>query len=209
MAFVLHNSIQYNYEGEHNFTPFECVSLKLRTIGKSIRLLLVYRKQEIAFLTFVDEFVILIERYIMDMAKPVLLEDFNLHINELANPNRDTFCDLLECFNLKNNIFFPMHTSNNTLDLVLNALDDMTVKAFQQGELFSDCYAVHFDITVEKGLVNSKVRQYLKFKSIEPEAFRNDLKELFTNKVHDKNDLDGMVVAYSKGIKGVVDKHAP
>ena len=116
LAFVLHNGIQYNYEEEHNYTSFECASLKLRTMGKSIRLLLVYRKQEGAFLTFVDEFGSLRERYIMDMAKLVMLEDFNLHINELADPNVDTFCDLLECFNLKNKIFFPMHTSNNTLD---------------------------------------------------------------------------------------------
>ena len=111
----------------------------------------------------------------MDTAKLMLLGDFNLHINELADPNADTFHDLLECFNLKN-IFFPMHTFNNTLDLVLNVSDDMTVKAFQQGELFSDHYAVLFDITVEKGLVNSKMRQYHKFKTIELEAFKNDLR---------------------------------
>ena len=74
----------------------------------------------------------------MDTAKLILLEDFNLHINELADPNADTFPDLLECLNLKNNIFFPMLTSNNTLDLVLNVSDDLTVKAFQQGELFSE-----------------------------------------------------------------------
>ena len=42
----------------------------------------------------------------MDTAKLVLLGNFNLHINELADPNADTFHDLLECFNLKNNIFF-------------------------------------------------------------------------------------------------------
>ena len=171
LAFVLHNGIQYNYEREHNYTSFECVFLKLWTIGKSIRLLLVYRKQEVAFLTFVDKFVSLIERYIMDIAKLVLLVDFNLHINELAGLNVDTFCDLLECFNHKNNIFFPMHTSNNTLDLLLNVSDDLTVKAFWQGELFIDHYVVHFDITVEKGLVISKVKQYHKFKGIEIDAF--------------------------------------
>ena len=131
LAFVLHNGIQYNYEGENNYTSFKCVSLKLRTIGKSIRLLLVYKKQEVTFLTFVDEFVSLMERYILDMSKLILLGDFNLHINELAGLNVDTFCDLLECFNLKNNIFFPTHTSNNTLDLVLNVLDELTVKTFQ------------------------------------------------------------------------------
>ena len=119
-----------NYEGEHNYTSFECASIKLRIVGKSIRLLLVYRKQEVAFLTFVDEFVSLIETYIIDMAKLILLRDFNLHINELADPNVDTYHDLLECFNLKNKIFFPMHTSNNTCDLVLNASDDLTVKTF-------------------------------------------------------------------------------
>ena len=27
--------------------------------------------------------------------------------------------------------------------------------------------------------------------------------------MQDKNDLDGMLAAYSEGIKGVVDKHAP
>ena len=145
----------------------------------------------------------------MDTAKLVLLGDFNLHINELADPNADTFQDLLECFNLKTNIFFPMHTSNNTLDLALNASDGMTVKTFQQGEFLSDHYAMHFDITVGKGLVNSKVKKYHKFKSIEPEAFKNDLRELFANKMHDKNDLDRMLAAYSEGIKGVVDKDAP
>ena len=66
---------------------------------------------------------------------------------------------------------------------------------------------MHFDITVEKGLVNSKVRQYHKFKSIELETFKNNLRELFANQVQDKNDLDGMLAAYSEGIKGVVDKH--
>ena len=68
---------------------------------------------------------------------------------------------------------------------------------------------MHFDITIEKGLVNPKVKQYHKFKSIELDAFKNDLEECFANKVHDKNGLDGMLVAYSEGIKGVVDKHAP
>ena len=137
LAFVLHNCIQYHYEGEHNYTSFECVFLSKAENYRKIRLLLVYRKQEVAFLTFLDEFVSLIERYIMDTAKLILLEDFNLHINELADPNADTFHDQLECFNLKN-IFFPMHTTNNTFDLVLNASDDLTVKVFWQGELFSD-----------------------------------------------------------------------
>ena len=27
--------------------------------------------------------------------------------------------------------------------------------------------------------------------------------------MHDKNDLDGMLTAYSEGIKGVIDKHVP
>ena len=79
------------------------------------RPLLVYRKQEVAFPTFVDECVSLIERYIMVMAKLILLGNFNLHINELDDPNADTFPDLLEYFNLKNNIFFPMHISQQHL----------------------------------------------------------------------------------------------
>ena len=83
------------YEGEH--------------YKKSIRQLLVCGKKGVAFLTFVDEFVSLTERYIMDTAKLVLLGDFNLHINELADPSVDTIHDLLECFNLKNNIFFPIY----------------------------------------------------------------------------------------------------
>ena len=39
--------------------------------------------------------------------------------------------------------------------------------------------------------------------------FKNDLTECFANKVQDKNNLDGMLAAYSEGIKGVVDEHAP
>ena len=59
------------------------------------------------------------------------------------------------------------------------------------------------------GLVNSKVRQCHKFKSIELDVFKNDLRELFANKTQDKNNLDGMLAAYFEGIKGVVYKHTP
>ena len=66
----------------------------------------------------------------MDTDKLVLLGDFNLHIKELADPNADTFCDLLECFNLKTTSSFHPILPTTLLDLVLNASDDMTVKAF-------------------------------------------------------------------------------
>ena len=67
---------------------------------------------------------------------------------------------------------------------------------------------VHFHITVEKGLVNSKVNQYHTFQSIELDVFKNDFREPLANKVQDKNDLDGMLAAYFEAIKGLVDKHA-
>ena len=51
---------------------------------------------------------------------------------------------------------------------------------------------------LKRWLVNSKVKQYHKFKSIELDVFKNDLREIFANKVQNKNDLDGMLAAHSE-----------
>ena len=52
--------------------------------------------------------------------------DFNLYLNNEDDLDTCTFYEILECFDLTNNVNFATHTCGNTLDIVISDDRDMT-----------------------------------------------------------------------------------
>ena len=50
--------------------------------------------------------------------------------------------------------------------------------------------------------------QYIKVKSIDHSAMKNDLQDLVKS-CFEEDNLDTLVVSYESGLKGIMDKHAP
>ena len=59
------------------------------------------------------------ENNITSKSKFLLLEDFNIHINELHDEEAVTFHNFLSSFGLQNYVMFPTHRSQYILDLVI------------------------------------------------------------------------------------------
>ena len=78
------------------------------------------------------------ENNITDKSEFLLLGDFNIHINKLLDEEEVTFHDFLSSFGLQKHILFPMHKSQNTLDLIITHESADTVSNFMQGEMVSD-----------------------------------------------------------------------
>ena len=88
------------------------------------------------------------ENNITDKSHFLLLGDFNIHISKLHDDEAVTYHEFLSSFSLQNHILFPMHKSQNTLDLVITHESTDTMSNFMQGEIISDHFAVHFNMHV-------------------------------------------------------------
>ena len=49
----------------------------------------------------------------------VVSGDFNLHIDDIGNPDAQVFLDLMTVFGLQNHVHFKTHTGGHILDLIL------------------------------------------------------------------------------------------
>jgi endonuclease/exonuclease/phosphatase family metal-dependent hydrolase len=125
----------------------------------AIDILLIYRKDKISFLTFIDELTTLLETIITNTENFYLMGDFNIKVNNIKDPNTQTFLEFLECFDLQNNVTFPTHLYSNTLDLVISRKDDRSLNNFVQGEILADHHAIEFGMKAVVDLKTSKTRK--------------------------------------------------
>ena len=98
------------------------------------------------------------------MGHPILIMDFNTHLDQPDNSDTRTFNDFLDSMNLHNKVMFPTHTSLHTLDLVLEDLSNPVIETVSRGDLFSDHHFIHTSTLLEKDELTSKLVLYQKIK---------------------------------------------
>ena len=100
------------------------------------------------------------ENNITKRAEFLLLGDFNIHVNKLHDEKAVTFHDFLSSFGLQIHILFPMHKSQNTLDLFITYENVNIVSNFVQGEMISDHFAVLFDLHIPSRPKQEKIIRF-------------------------------------------------
>ena len=81
----------------------------------------------------------------------IIAGDFNLHVDDVANPDAQVFLDLLTAFGLQNHVKFPTHKSEHTLDLILKeCISSLSVKDSIPGLYLSDHISVVLHLFVDK-----------------------------------------------------------
>ena len=93
------------------------VSLK----NKSLNILGLYHpppKQHLTNATFLDELTELLTTRLPNLENPIILGDFNMHIEDKNNYNSKIFVNTMEDLGLKQHITAPTHYKENILDLI-------------------------------------------------------------------------------------------
>ena len=122
-----------------------------------------------------NEFTNLLESHINSSGELLLLGYFNIAINKPFDAGPATFLDLLNSFNLVNQVEKPIHRLSNTLDLIIHDADSNIIPRTKVGRLFSDHNIVLFYIATPSTTTTSKVQAYRKYKDINPNAFMKDV----------------------------------
>ena len=105
----------------------------------------------------------------------VIVGDRNIPTNQERQPDTVLFEETLDSLNFRNQVDFAVHHLNNSLDAVITIQDDPLVDTVVQGNLFSDHYWVHFNITNSTSTHQVKEIAYRKTKLISPDTFAYDV----------------------------------
>ena len=107
---------------------FEHMQLLIKSFGKWIRVIVVYRPppsatNKLTTSLFLSEFITLLENLSITSGELLILGDFNLHVDKPSDPDASQFFNLLYAFGLTQHVRESTHTHGHTLDLAMHTLE--------------------------------------------------------------------------------------
>ncbi len=138
----------------------------------------------------------------------VILGDFNLHVDLKSNPASLRFMEMLTFFDFHQYVDFPTHILGHTLDLIITSAAWHPTKVFCSDRI-SDHFTVIGDFDIPVPTQNEqKTIAYRKLKSIDIDAFKNDILNSSLIKEPCTNIID-LAAQFNDTLSSILDKHAP
>ena len=193
---------------------FEFVEWKVITKHHSFSLLGVYHpppseKHNQTNQQFIDEFTDTLVPVLAKEKNVFVLGDFNIHVNDLDDPDGNLMQDWLTAFGLENHVSFPTHKNGKTLDLVLSKYkQQLAVLSAEPGISVSDHteVVVYVDV-VKPALIRSEIN-IRKVDGITTDRFTMAIKKL-QEEIEATNDPNELASLYSERLKNILDELAP
>ena len=96
----------------------EYAKWKVTSMNSFLNILGVYRPHDGSIPQFLDIFMELLLDIVASNTNLVILGDFNIHVNDVDDPNTSIFLDTMTALGLKQHIKGPTHKSGNCLNLI-------------------------------------------------------------------------------------------
>ena len=207
------------------YKTFEYIECTLKTSTELLRFCNIYRRPYYARRhrftpnQFFPEFEDYLTTLVTKSGTPVLMGDFNLHLENVDDSNCRKFNDLFEQFCYKQNVpsDVPTHRDGGCLDLVLTcneAASNVTKVRVHPHGTSSDHFMVSFELNCSPELTKrNETVSYRNFKSINIPDFKLDLKNSSLRNVislpDTSDNLDVIVNTYTELLQVLMDKHCP
>ena len=107
---------------------------------------------------------------------PIIMGDFNLHVNNENDKDSMNFLEMMLTLGLKQNVMFDTHKSGNTLDLIFTETNStISVKLVYKGEQLSDHSIVHMVLSLWKDKYEKRVIQFRDLTNLNYEELADDI----------------------------------
>ena len=170
-----------------------------------LNVLCVYRLPDGSIPQFVDIFTELLVDILTSNTNLVVVEDFNIHVNDINNPNANIFLDTMMALRLKQHVEGPTHKSGNCLDLTFTE-EISRAKAIgcSKGMFVSDHSSIQCVLDIPKENCAQKEITYRKLRDVDRSQLVKDmsLEEIKTEK------LDDMVVMLEENFSTALNNQA-
>ena len=111
----------------------ECADFSIKLPSKTIHLRLIYRPAYGSVLQFCQELTTYWGQNINTTGDTLLIGHLNIHTNDPENQDTITFEDTIDSLGLRNQVSFPTHRLQNTLDIIITAEDPSIISDTHQG----------------------------------------------------------------------------
>lgn len=209
VSFLLKNGYTTRLNSSTTYESFEHIDCTISMNTSMLRLINVYRKQEIPCRIFLNDFSSLLEGVLSSSEQIVITGDFNYHVDDDADSDARAFKDLLDEAGLQQHVIVPTHRSLHTLDLIISPKDSGSVSNVNtQMSLPSDHYGVLCTINFARPSTTKQRLCYRKIREINIDNFKDDIEssELYTNP---KSNVEDLTNQYNTILCDLLDIHAP
>ena len=197
-----------------DFSSFELLDLTINITPSSVvRLYCIYRppsstRNNVSGSTFLDEFLTFLEGAVVDIHFPLLLGDFNIHVDVPNDNFAKSFISGVNSLGFKQHVHEPTHRAGHTLDLLLTRESDDIDHIELLSSLPSDHSALVAAVNLTKPQNPKMELSFRKFRSIDMDSLRDDIKLTF----HPLSNLtcpSKVADQYNKHLSTLIDRHAP
>ncbi len=137
-------------------------------------------------LLFFTEFENLLTHYILTKDELIIMSNFNFHMNKLDKPNVKRMMEILDMFDLTQNVTKPTHKFVNTLELIITKRDTKLL-SHKVDEILSDHNALHMNLNIQKPPWPIKYITHRNLKNVNIREIKMDILKLNENIVQISN----------------------
>ena len=191
---------------------FEYMIVECRTKSDTFSIIAIYRppysiKHQVTISMFTDDFISFMEKTLSDSKNPIILGDFNIHINDTDNADAITFIDSMEALGLVQHVNEYIHKAGNILDLIYTFQGDgLSVQYCSVGPFVSYHRIILAAINLRKLTLTWQKIKTRKTKDIRPSDFES---EFNNGNIPETDNIDELNLVYTKELTQVYDKLAP
>ena len=181
LTLVTHQHTRVKEVTSHTYDSFEHRIWIVKHPGITLTICGIYRppplaQNKLTINQFFDEFTEFTAEVITEHTNPIFIVDFNVHANDLNNPDTEIFIDMMSALGLDQHIDFLIHKGGNTLDLLFTeCIGRVEISKCGPGEYISDHLAVEANIQVDKEDIVQKDITIRKLKNMDRTKFIKDL----------------------------------
>lgn len=208
IIFKSHLDLKVRRQGQS--MTFESIQADFTYQSTKIALCAVYLPRKPAGDAFFEEFSQLIDSYALTTVRPILVGDFNLHIDRPESLPERKFLGILNDSGFKQHVSVPTHVKGHTLDLAITRSDDPIVHSVEiHYPGLSDHFAVVCSLTLVKPTAPShRWIMARKLKQVDQDRLKQDIQDSALLTSPDET-LDNLIAQYNSTLVGLMDRHAP
>lgn len=204
------------------FTHFEYLDCEIRLSSRTILLSVIYRpppsqRNGLKNTVFFEEWSNYIEKHSVKSVESVIVGDLNFHLDKPDDFDAQRFLQCMEDHSLKQHVTEPTHIRGHILDVLItkdtskmvsnvNVMDSGVRNS--DGHRSVDHFTVSFDTNLSKPGSQRKCVSFRKFKEVNIPSLQSDIRKSPLLNLQE-GTADELAEAYDKGVKKLVDKHAP
>lgn len=194
------------------YESFEFVSILLRLKStENILLISVYRKQEIPYSVFQDEWNVFLDNYIDKNVSLLVVGDLNLWVDITEDKESKCFLSLMNAYGLDQVVTGPTHRCGHTLDQIYVNQYQVNLSYTVVNDFLgvcSDHSPILIDIPRASNTNTTKSSFCRNIKSIDLENFQADVLQM-CNSIDTESTFSELVSQYVEKSEVVMNNHAP